>query len=165
MSTIRRGNVLRRNDRCVCGSGKKFKHCCSPDAPNQPRAMPHAQPVQYIDTGEEPVRWVICDDTGVKFFSDKDNRILVFKTKADATTVALLDDFAGQEAGEINVAGVGPTKWAHLQEILPFVEIDDVEAGIALLRARMEIERAKYESLSDQVDTPTQPAQEAADNT
>jgi len=119
--------------------------------------------VQYIDTGEAGVRWVICDDTGVKFFADIDNRILVFKTRADATTVALLDDFAGQEAGEINVASVGPTKWAHLQETLPFVEIDDVQAGIELLRARIEVERAKYEALTDQVDQPTPPAQEAAE--
>jgi hypothetical protein len=165
MSTIRRGNIVRRNDRCVCGSGKKFKHCCSPDAPNRPKQ--YVKPVQYIDTGEEAIRWVICDDTGVKFFSDKDNRILVFKSRADATSIALLDDFAGQEAGEINVAGVGPTKWAHLQEILPFVELDDAAAGIAFIRERMELQRAQYEVLSDEldapVDTPTPPAQEAAE--
>ena len=162
MSTIRRGNIVRRNDRCVCGSGKKFKHCCSPDAASRPKQ--YVQPsVRYIDTGEEAVRWVICDDTGVKFFSDKDNRILVFKTRAAATAVALLDDFAAQESGEINIAGVGLTKWAHLQEILPFVEIDDVHDGIALLRERIDLELAKYESLSDQVDPPTPPAQEAAE--
>ena len=161
MSTIRRGNIVRRNDRCVCGSGKKFKHCCSLDAPSRPKQ--YVKPVQYIDSGEEAIRWVICDDTGVKFFSDKDNRILVFKSRADATSIALLEDFAGQEAGEINVAGVGPSKWAHLQEILPFVEIDYVSTGIELLRERMELQRAQYETLSDQVDTPTPPAQEAAE--
>ena len=161
MSTIRRGNIVRRNDRCVCGSGKKFKHCCSPDAPSRPKQ--YVKPVQYIDTGEEAIRWVICDDTGVKFFSDKDNRILVFKSRADATSIALLDDFAGQEAGEINVAGVGPSKWAHLQEILPFVEVDYVSTGIELLRERMALQRAQYEALSDQVDPPTPPAQEAAE--
>lgn len=161
MSTIRRGNIVRRNDRCVCGSGKKFKHCCSPDALSRPKQ--YVKPVQYIDSGEEAVRWVICDDTGVKFFSDKDNRILVFKTRADATSIALLDDFAGQEAGDINVAGVGASKWAHLQEILPFVEVDYVSTGIELLRERMELQRAQYEALSDQVDTPTPPAQEAAE--
>lgn len=162
MSTIRRGNIVRRNDRCVCSSGKKFKHCCSPDAPNRPEQYVK-QSVQYIDTGEEAVRWVVCDDTGVKFFSDKDNRVLVFKTRAAATAVALLNDFADQEAGEINVAGVGLTKWAHLQEILPFVEIDDVHEGIELLRERIDIERVKYEALSDEVDQPTPPAQEAAE--
>jgi hypothetical protein len=165
MSTIRRGNIVRRNDRCVCGSGKKFKHCCSPDAPSRPKQ--YVNSVQYIDSGEEAVRWVICDNTGVKFFSDKDNRILVFKTRADATAIALLDDFDGQEAGEINVAGVGPSKWAHLQEILPFVEVDYASTGIELLRERMELQRVQYESLSDQVanavDTPTPPEQEAAE--
>ena len=161
MSTIRRGNIVRRNDRCVCSSNKKFKHCCSPDAPSRPKQ--YVKPVQYIDSGEESVRWVICDDTGVKFFSDKDNRILVFKSRTDATTIALLDDFAGQEAGEINVAGVGASKWAHLQEILPFVEVDYVSTGIELLRERMELQRAQYETLSDQLDTPTPPAQEAAE--
>ena len=161
MSTIRRGNIVRRNDRCVCSSNKKFKHCCSPDAPNRPKQ--YVKPVQYIDSGEESVRWVICDTTGVKFFSDKDNRILVFKTRADATTIALLDDFADQEAGDINVAGVGASKWAHLQEILPFVEVDYVSTGIELLRERMELQRAQYETLSDQLDTPTPPAQEAAE--
>jgi hypothetical protein len=50
-----------------------------------------------------------------------------------------------------------------LQEILPFVEIDYVSTGIELLRERMAIERVKYESFSDQVDTPTPPAQEAAE--
>ena len=161
MSTIRRGNIVRRNDRCVCGSNKKFKHCCSPDAPNWPKQ--YVKPVQYIDSGEESVRWVICDKTGVKFFSDKDNRILVFKTRADATTLALLDDFADQEAGDINVAGVGASKWAHLQKILPFVEVDYVSTGIELLRERMELQRAKYKALSDEIDTPTPPAQEAAE--
>lgn len=160
MSTIRRGSIGRRNDRCVCGSGKKFKHCCSPDASNRPTQ--YVKPVQYIDTGEEAVRWVICDDTGVKFFSDKDNRILVFKTRAAATAVALLNDFAAQEAGEINVAGVGATKWAHLQEILPFVEIDDVHKGIELLRERIDLELAKYETLSDTLDTTLLPPPQAA---
>jgi hypothetical protein len=80
---------------------------------------------------------VICDSTGVKFFSDVDNKILVFPSREAATAVALMDEFANQEAGEINVAGVGATKWEHLQSKLPFIEVDSVEHAMELVRARI----------------------------
>lgn len=138
MSTIRKDSIIKRNDRCPCGSGKKFKACHSPDAPqNRVSYSAPAKAMSYIDTGESAVRYVICDRTGVKFFSDVDNKILVFKSREDATAVALLDEFGSQEPGEINVAGVGPTKWEHLQAKLPFIEVESVEHAVELVRARI----------------------------
>jgi len=138
VSTIRKDSIIKRNDRCPCGSGKKFKACHSPDAPqNRVSYSAPAKAMSYIDTGESPVRYVICDRTGVKFFSDVDNRIIVFPSREYATAVALLDEFGSQEPGEINVAGVGPTKWEHLQSKLPFIEVESIEQAVELVRARI----------------------------
>lgn len=122
----------RRNDRCACGSGKKFKHCHGAEPNNLNWRKP-----AYIDSGESPIRWVIVDRTGTSFFSDKDNRILVFKARADATAIAMLDEFADQEPGDINIGGVGPAKWQHLQDTLPFIEVDNAEHGTALVAERI----------------------------
>lgn len=150
MSTIRRNSFVKRNDRCPCGSGQKFKRCCSPEASRHPQS--YMKPVRYIDTGEEAIRYVIADNTGVKFFSDKDNKVLVFQTRQDAIAIAQLEEFADQDPGDINVAGVGPTKWERLKEKLPYVEVTDVDHAIALVRERIELQRAKLESMSDEVD-------------
>ncbi|WP_353208454.1 SEC-C metal-binding domain-containing protein [Sphingorhabdus sp.] len=130
MTTIRREHNIKRNDKCVCGSNKKFKRCCSPTAPVQPV-------MQYIDAGETAVRWVICNRVGTALFADKDNRALVFKSKDMAYAMAQLEEFSSQDPGDINVSGVGETKWAHLQEIIPFIEIDDIEEASRLLRERI----------------------------
>lgn len=130
--------MLRRNDRCLCGSGRKFKRC-------------HGGPtnvvkkhIGYIDSGENPIRWVISDHVGTSFFSTKDNEILVFQTREDAYAIAALDEFVDQEPGEINVAGVGPTKWAHLQGKLDFVEVENVEHAQQLVRERIEAAQAHF---------------------
>ena len=125
---IREGDIIRRNERCPCGSGRKFKVCHSPDAPairNSYAAK--ARSMSYIDTGESPVRYVICDETGVRFFADVENRIIVFPTREMATAIAMLEDFSEQAPGEINVAGVGETKWERLKEKLPYIEVETVE--------------------------------------
>lgn len=136
MNPLKRAVGTRRNDRCVCGSGKKFKYCCSPAAAQQPDGP--KKKTHYIDTGEVPVRYVICDSVGTSFFSTKNNEILVFSTRADALSVATLEEFQTQEPGEINVAGVGKTKWQHLQSTLPFVEVESVEQAVAFVRDRIE---------------------------
>lgn len=143
MTPIRKSATLKRNDRCSCGSGKKYKYCCIADAEPQPEFQ---RAVHYIDSGEEAVRWVISDSSGTKFFSDKDGRVLVFADKAAATGIAMLDDFADQEPGEINVAAVGPTKWQILQDKLPFIEVDNVDVAAALVRERI---AAKTTELAD----------------
>lgn len=148
MPPIRKNAVLKRNDRCHCGSGRKYKHCCSADAPAHVRDFSRA--VHYIDSGEAAVRWVISDLTGTKFFSDKDGRVLVFADKSDATGVALMSEFDGQEPGEINVAAVGPTKWLILQEKLPFFEVPNLDVGMALVRERI---AHRTVELSEQTDT------------
>jgi hypothetical protein len=51
--------------------------------------------------------------------------------------------FADREPGEINVAGVGPTKWAHLQETLPFLEVVSVEQALALIDERINSQKAE----------------------
>lgn len=130
---LRKEAAPKRNERCWCGSGKKYKYCCLP-APvlQQPRV------VQYIDSGEEAVRYVICNERGTGFFSTKDNQVIVFPDRATAYAVATLEDFEEQAPGEINVAGVGATKWEHLQKTLPFVEVPDVETAVTLVRERID---------------------------
>jgi len=137
------GSILRRNDKCGCGSGDKFKRCCMPGAPTGLRGIGSAR---HIDMGEQPVRWVICDESGTHLFADKDNRALVFKTKEEAAVIARLEEFKDQRPGEINVSGVGETKWAHLQEKIPFVDIDDIEVAIALVKERIEHGRQNLET-------------------
>ena len=91
---------------------------------------------QFIDTGEIAIRWVIVDNTGTKLFSDKDNRALVFASKDAAFATATLDLFSDQSPGDINVAGVGETKFKHLQEKIPYVEVE-ADTAEALVRERM----------------------------
>lgn len=141
MSIRRNPGFLKRNDRCPCGSGKKFKSCCSPDAPDN-RARVHVHRPVFADTGERAVRWVITDATTTRFFADKDNRALVFKEQAEAIAIASLEEFRDQDPGEINVAGVGETKWQHLQEKIPFVEVQDIAHAVQLVRERIEWGRA-----------------------
>jgi hypothetical protein len=149
MTTIRNNpHYAKRNDPCPCGSGNKYKKCCSENTP--PSA---AQPRQlYIDTGEDAVRWVITDATGRAFFSDKDNRVLVFTDRAVAVAVASLDEFAAREDNEINVAGVGPSKFEHLKEILPYVEVSDIETAAVLVRERIAVKTAGLQTNEEQKD-------------
>lgn len=141
----------KRNDRCPCGSGRKYKFCCINHAQSlsTPVMRPKAQPRQmdYIDTGEDPVRYVITDRIGTSFFSTKDNEVIVFKNRADAFVIATLPDFEDQEVGEINVAGVGETKWQKLQEKLPYIEVEDAETAVALVRERIELAKAQIDAM------------------
>jgi hypothetical protein len=141
--------MLKRNDKCPCGSNKKFKRCCSPDAPE------HNSTARYIDSGEAAVRWVICSSSGTALFADKDNRALVFKSKEAAYATAHLDEFASQDPGEINVGGVGQTKWEHLQETIPFVEVDDAAEAAGLVRERIAMFQAPPEPTPTEVEGPT----------
>jgi hypothetical protein len=149
---LRRSNRYPRNARCHCGSGKKYKYCCHASAIEQPHM--EQRPATYIDSGENPVRYVIADARGTSFFATKDGRILVFPSKADAFAIATSDEFANAEPGEINVAGVGETKWAHIQKTLPFIEPDDVEHAAQLVRERMEymLKQLSSESSTDSND-------------
>lgn len=143
MTTIRNSPIYaKRNDPCPCGSGAKYKKCCSPDAARGGSA-PGTRAVPYIDSGETAVRWVICNEKGTSFFSDKDDKILVFTDKAVAFAVAHLDDFASQEPGEINVAAVGAEKFTHLCETLPYVEVTELAPAIELIRERIAVKAAE----------------------
>jgi hypothetical protein len=162
MTIRKRFDIPKRNDRCPCGSGQKFKKCCAHAAPHHSNGH-HSRAVGYIDDGEDAVRWVITDARGTSFFSDKDNRILVFTDKADAFAVASLSDFSSQEAGEINVASVGATKFKHLCEILPYVEVSNAETAVGLVRERIDSRREALETQEgtedgsqDQVQDPGQ---------
>jgi hypothetical protein len=128
-------NTPKRNDACPCGSGAKFKKCCGCNS-----GAWHPTPrtaVTYIDSGETAIRWVICDAIGISFFSTAANQILVFTDKAVATAIAALEEFSSHAPGEINVAGVGPTKLKHLFKTLPYVEVSDVDQAAALVRERL----------------------------
>lgn len=142
--TIRNNPLYaKRNDTCPCGSGQKYKRCCSPTAPNAARGT---RAVPYIDSGEAAVRWVICNDKGTSFFSDKDNRILVFTDKAVAFAIAHLDDFAEQKSGDINVAAVGAEKFKHLCETLPYVEVSELALAIEMIRERIAVRAAELQT-------------------
>jgi SEC-C motif len=144
MLPIRRNNApARRNDRCPCGSQRKFKKCCGLTVAGvepQVKTVP-----QFIDTGEISIRWVIVDNTGTKLFSDKDNRALVFSSKDAAFAIATLDLFSSQAPGDINVAGVGETKFKHLQKTIPYVEVE-VDTAEALVRERITVGLAAIEA-------------------
>lgn len=137
-------NFPKRNEACPCGSGLKFKRCHGFNAGRE--AAPAGRGVSYIDSGEPAVRWVITNAAGTGFFSDEHNKILVFTDKAVAFAVAHLEEFSSQEPGEINVAAVGETKFTHLRETLPFIEVGDVEHAIRLVRGRIESRRAGLET-------------------
>jgi SEC-C motif len=144
MLPIRRNNApARRNDRCPCGSQRKFKKCCGLTVAGvepQVKTVP-----QFIDTGEIAIRWVIVDNTGTRLFSDKDNRALVFSSKDAAFAIATLDLFSSQAPGDINVAGVGETKLKHLQEKISYVEVE-VDTAEALVRERITVGLAAIEA-------------------
>jgi hypothetical protein len=144
MPQLRRLNRFRRNEPCPCGSGQKFKRCCG--GSSRPAPGRQLGGVTYIDSGEDAIRWVICDDKGTSFFSDKDNRIIVFTDKATAIAVASMTEFSTQDAGEINVAGVGSSKFTQLCETLPYTEVDNIETAIALVQERIETKLAELES-------------------
>ena len=144
MVSLSRGSMLSRNARCFCGSGKKYKQCCSPFA-----ARTNKPAKNYFDEGEPPVRYVICDAAGTSFFCDKDGRIIVFQARSDANAITKLDDFKDQEPGEINIAGVGATKWAHLQKTFPYCEPESLDAAIELVRARIEHQRRQLTESDD----------------
>lgn len=151
---LRKQAAPKRNERCWCGSGKKYKYCCLIPPMTQPQRV-----MQYIDSGEEAVRYVISNARGTGFFSTRDGKILVFKNRAEAFAVATLPEFGEQEPGEINVAGVGETKWQHLQEKLPFVEIDDVEFAVSLVKDRIEYMEQKLREQESAPPEPEEPEQ------
>jgi hypothetical protein len=100
---------------------------------------------EYIDSGESPIRWVIANETATAFFSDVKNRILVFADRQIAVDVIRLELFTGAGDNEINLAGVGPTKWQHLQDTLPFIEVSSLDMAQALLQERISGKTAELE--------------------
>lgn len=131
-----------RNQKCPCNSGKKFKKCCITKKRSVWDNMPNTQQ-RAIDYGEDAIKWVICDQTGTKFFVDKQGRILVFSQKNTAHAAATLEVFKDQGPSEINVAGVGPTKWKKIQDELPHVEVENIETATALINERIEYQQAQ----------------------
>ena len=133
MALSKKNSLIRRNDRCVCGSGRKYKTCCSPNAAHR---RPISRP-RYIDAGAVPIRWLIVNQTGTQFFADKDNRAIVFSSQADAVAVAQIEEFSDQDPGDINIAGVGEAKFALLREKIPYIEVSGVDEATALVRERI----------------------------
>jgi hypothetical protein len=131
--SIRKPHGPKRNDQCPCGRGNKFKWCCGAVSVVRPPKRVH----EIIDRGEPATRWVIVDDSGTRLFADKDNRALVFSSRELAHEIATLPEFHEQAPGEINVAGVGPTKFAVLQGKVPYVEIACYDEAAVLVRERL----------------------------
>ena len=138
-------NRIGRNEECPCGSRVKFKRCHG----RNPGDMRVAVRQQYVDSGESPIRWVIANETATAFFSDIKNRILVFADRQIANDVIHLDLFADSGDNEINLAGIGPTKWQHLQETLPFIEVESFDMAKALLQERISGKTAEFENTPD----------------
>lgn len=132
---LRRESRPKRNDRCFCGSGRKYKYCHAKNSAVQPTV----RECYYIDDGEEAVRYVISDSNATSFFSTSAGAILVFSDRATATAIATLPEFSAQLPGEINVASVGATKFEKLKNTLPFVEIavGDIDTATTLVRDRL----------------------------
>jgi hypothetical protein len=146
---LRRTLVPGRNQPCFCGSGTKYKKCCG----RAVIARPVLRPVpEFIDQGETAVRWVIVDNSGTRLFADVAGRALVFQCRDDAYAVTQLEDFNDQSPGEINVAAVGPHKWAVLQAKVPFVEVPNVATAATLVRERIAQQRQRLaeESAGDE---------------
>lgn len=143
-----------RNESCPCGSNAKFKYCHGLSEHSQ--LVPTIK--NYIDSGESPIKWVISNDTGTAFFADKQSRIMVFSDKALAVQIAQLEIFAAQSQNEINVAGVGPTKWQHLQETLPFLEVPSAEMAVALIQERIEAKQSDMNIIDVLVEPTTEGA-------
>lgn len=132
-----------RNQRCPCNSGRKFKKCCISRVGKPPSFLVPTAGQKVIDYGEDAIRWVICNNSGTSFFVDKQGRILVFSDKDVARAAATLDVFADAGPNEINVAGVGPTKWQKLQDSLPHIEVKNLEMAKALIHERLDAQRAQ----------------------
>jgi len=130
-----------RNEACPCGSGDKFKRCHG--RPVNSQIVPMIK--QFIDSGETPVRWAISNQKGTAFFVDKQGRILVFADKQVAVDVAHMSLFSAQTENEINIAGIGPTKWQHLQETLPYVEVASFGVAEALIKERVDAQMANMQ--------------------
>lgn len=151
-----------RNKACPCHSGKKYKKCCLlKKKASIWNHMPTSEQ-RAIDYGDDAIKWVICDAVGTKFFVDKQGRILVFSDKAVARAAATLDVFKDQSPNEINVAGVGKTKWQKIQDELPHLEVDSIETAEALINERIAHQQAQLEDTSVTVqefkDTPSENA-------
>lgn len=140
-----------RNETCPCGSSVKFKRCHGKN-PADKRLVTRKE---YIDSGESPIRWVIANENATAFFSDIKNRVLVFTARQIAADVIRLDLFASAGEGEINLAGVGSTKWQHLQETLPFIEVSSLDMAKALLQERIE-QKAEELNSAEKADNETE---------
>jgi hypothetical protein len=132
-------NRIGRNEPCPCGSGGKFKRCHG----RGPSSTIVPEVKHMIDTGEAPIRWVITNQSATSFFVDKQKRVLVFPDRQMATELAGIELFADQGPNEIHVAGVGPTKWQKMQEMLPFFEVPSLEIAVALIEERVRDQREK----------------------
>ena len=136
---LRKISVPGRNQLCACGSRHKYKRCCGRVAVSRVDLSQFF--TYFIDHDEQPVRWVIVDNTGTRLFADLAGRAIVFQSRADALTIAQLEDFADQDPGDINVAAVGPQKWQVLQANVPFVDVPDATTAAALVRERIAYQR------------------------
>jgi hypothetical protein len=132
-------NGIRRNDACPCGSGNKFKKCHGRD-PNS-TLVPEIKRMLAVD--EHPVRWVITNRAATSFFADKQGRMLVFPDRDTARQIALLDLFTDQTPNEIYVAPLGVNSWKSVQDSMPFVDVPNLETGIALVEERVLDQRAR----------------------
>lgn len=140
-------NGIPRNAACPCGSGSKFKRCHGRDYNST--LVPEIK--RMLNMTDNPVCWIISNQKATAVFSDKQNRILVFKDREIARQIALLDLFTDQSPNEIYIAPVDENVWQKIQAELPFVLVENLKKGIALIEERIESQR-----VARGYDTPTE---------
>jgi len=140
-------NGVMRNAACPCGSGVKFKKCHG-RGPNS-QIVPELK--RMLDATENPVRWVITNQSGTAFFSDKQNRVLVFSDRETARQIALLDMFTDSGPNDIYISPLGAAAWRAVQEKMPFLEVANLQTGVALVEERVAHQRAErgYEDAAE----------------
>jgi len=105
---------FKRNDPCMCGSGKKIKNCCDFLLQSNFRH----------EEGVLPVRWTILHEG--RFFADEHNRVLVFKDHKSASRHRRQLPYPNTVIGSM-----GEEKWAEFKKGFFFVEMgeDDNESS------------------------------------
>ena len=142
---------VNRNALCPCGSGAKFKNCHGRD----PRNYKPITRKQYCARNATPIRWLISNELGRSFFSNADNRILVFTDKQIAVDLVRSYLFNTTDLRELQIADIDEASWQSLRETVPFIEVSDLPTAIELVSARINGITAKLEEAAEAISDST----------
>jgi len=100
---------FRRNDRCLCGSGKKIKDCCV-ELLESKFGRSDSSPVV-------PVRWALVQKGN--FVADETGRVLIFRSHRSARRTRSELSKPG-----LLVGSMGEDRWQAFQEEHRFIDLD-----------------------------------------